>query len=66
VDDARVAVEEFQKRLARGVVRSDIDEPSVLNLAAAALLRSGLTTDVRLLTREAVVVRAPDYTAPTT
>ena len=51
MDDARVAVNEFSKRLAKGAVHSDIDEPSVLNLAAGALLASGLTTDTDLLTR---------------
>jgi hypothetical protein len=66
VDDARVAVEEFLERLSNGLVHSDIDEPSVLNLAAAALLASGLSADVGLLTQEAIVVRAPDHIASTT
>jgi len=64
IDDARVAVNEFRKRLAEGVVHSDIDERNVLNLAAAALLASGLSRDTALLTRASVVVRAPDYIAP--
>jgi hypothetical protein len=61
MDDARVAVNEFSKRRAQGVVHSDIDEPRVLNLAAGALLASGLTNDTDLLTQASVVVRAPDY-----
>jgi hypothetical protein len=64
VDDARVAVNEFSERLAQGVVNSDIDEASVLNLAGAALLASGLCTDLGLLTQASIVVRAPDYTPP--
>ena len=35
VDDARLAVAEFARRLAHGDVYSDVDEPLVLNLAAA-------------------------------
>ncbi|MGA3215767.1 MAG: hypothetical protein ABSD97_08790 [Acidimicrobiales bacterium] len=66
IDDARIAVTEFRERLVRGVVHSDIDEHSVLNLAGAALLASGLSDDGRLLTQEAIVVRAPDYIASIT
>lgn len=66
MDDARVAVEEFLQRLSSGLLRSDIDQPSVLNLAAAALLASGLSADFDLLTQEAIVVRAPDHTATAT
>lgn len=64
IDDARVAVAEFASRLAEGDVLSDIDEPNVLNLAGAALLASGLTEDVALLTQACVVVRAPDLVTP--
>jgi hypothetical protein len=66
VDDARVAVNEFNDRLAQGMVHSDIAEPSVLNLAAAALLASGLSSDTALLSQASVVVRAPDYIIPST
>lgn len=63
VDDARVAVAEFAERLARGVVRSDIDELTVLNLAGAGLLAAGLSADAGLLSQPSVVVRAPDLIA---
>lgn len=63
VDDARVAVVEFQVRWAAGAVTSDVDDGEVLNLAAAALLAAGLTDDVTLLKQPCVVVRAPDYVA---
>jgi hypothetical protein len=49
IADARLAVEEFGRRLCTGFVRSDIDEPDVLNLAAAAALAAGVTSDVSLL-----------------
>lgn len=61
VDDARAAAREFHRRIAVGSVSSDVDEPDVLNLAAAGLLASGLTADVALLTKPCVVVKAPPY-----
>lgn len=57
--DARAAAEEFERRAATGVVVSDIAEPSVLNLAAAALIATGLSHDPGLLSVPCVVVRAP-------
>jgi hypothetical protein len=60
VDDARVAVAEFEARFAAGSIVSDIADEEVLNVAAAALLAAGLTDDVSLLTRPCIVVRAPD------
>lgn len=62
VDDARVAAAEFRRRLVAGAVHSDIDDTSgsVVNLVAAGLLASGLTTNTSLLSQPCVVVRAPD------
>jgi hypothetical protein len=57
--DARAAALEFERRLATGTVVSDVDEPAVLNLVAAALIAAGLTTDVSQLRRPCVVVKAP-------
>ncbi|MGW5316870.1 hypothetical protein [Nocardia thailandica] len=59
VTDARAAAEEFVRRSAVGTVSSDIAEPAVLNLAAAALLAAGLADDVGLLSAPCVVVKAP-------
>jgi hypothetical protein len=59
VDDARAAAGEFHRRLATATVASDIDESAVLNLAAAALIAAGLTTDTSLLRVPCVVVKAP-------
>lgn len=63
VDDARVAVAEFQTRLATEAVPTDVGDIDVLNLAGAALLAADLTDDLVVLTRPCVVVRAPDYIA---
>ena len=59
IDDARRAVSEFSARLRRGLVTSDIDESLVLNLAAAGLLASGLTSDLALLRAPCIVVAPP-------
>lgn len=63
VDDARLAVLEFRRRLSTGTVGSDIDDTAVLNLAAAGLLASGLTDDTQLLHQPCVVVAPPPFTA---
>jgi hypothetical protein len=63
IDDARIAVLEFQRRAATGAVSSDVEDVDVLNLAGAALVAAGLTDNVALLTEPCVVVRAPDYIA---
>ena len=63
VDDARLAVLEFRRRLTTGTVASDIDDTAVLNLAAAGLLASGLTNDTQLLHQPCVVVVPPPFTA---
>jgi len=60
VDDARVAVAEFESRLAFGSVQSDVKDVSVLNLVAAGILAEGLSDDTDLLTVPCIVVRAPD------
>lgn len=59
IADARAAATEFHRRLAAGSVSSDIAEPSVLNLAAAALIAAGFTQDTSLLRTPCVVVKAP-------
>lgn len=64
VDDARLAVDEFLRRLALGDVYSDIQEPLVLSLAAAGLIASGLTDDVEMLKQACVVVKPPVFIAP--
>lgn len=63
IDDARSAVAEFQARVDSGSVHTDVDDVDVLSLAGAALLVSGLTDDITLLTRPCSVVRAPDLDA---
>jgi len=60
IDDARVAVAEFEARLAAGAVASDVGDVEVLNLAGAALLAVGLTDEIAMLRRPCVVVRVPD------
>jgi hypothetical protein len=63
VDDARLAVTEFARRLALGDVYSDVDELLVLNLAAAGLIASGLTMDTEMLKQTCVVVKPPRFIA---
>jgi len=60
VDGARVAVAEFQRRLAVGSMSSDIADTEVTSIAGPAVLVAGLSTDIELLTRPCIVVRAPD------
>lgn len=59
ISDARAAAEEFERRAATGDIRSDITDTHVLNLAAAALITSGLSTDPALLTTPCPVVKSP-------
>jgi hypothetical protein len=61
VADARSAAEEFHRRLAAGIVDSDIDDRAVLNLVAAGIIAAGLTDDVELLKQPCVVVKAPNF-----
>jgi len=60
VDDARVAVAEFRRRWDTGSITSDIADNQVTSIAGLAVLVAGLSTDIELLTRPCVVVRAPD------
>jgi hypothetical protein len=60
VDDARVAVAEFRRRFNSGTVTSDISDSEVTSIAGLAVLASGLSSDLELLTRPCVVVRAPE------
>ncbi len=60
VDDARVAVAEFRSRWAGGSMSSDIADTEVTSTAGLAILVAGLSTDVELLTRPCIVIRAPD------
>jgi hypothetical protein len=60
IDDARLAVMEFQRRAATGAMWSDVDEAAVLNLAAAGLIAAGLSSDIGLLRMPCVVVKPPD------
>ncbi|MEV0296976.1 hypothetical protein [Nocardia sp. NPDC050710] len=59
ISDARAAAEEFERRARTGGIRSDIADTHVLNLAAAALIASGLVTDSALLTTPCVVIKSP-------
>jgi hypothetical protein len=64
IDDARAAVAELRRRRLDDLdPPSDVDEPEVTSLVGAAILRAGLSTDLTLLSRSAVVVRAPDREA---
>ena len=60
VDDARVAVAEFQRRWAGGAMSSDIADTEVISIAGLAVLIAGLSTDIELLARSCIVIRAPD------
>ena len=58
VEDARLAVVEFQRRVEAGTLASDCEpESEVFSLAGAALIRSGLTRDLALLYQAPVVVK---------
>jgi hypothetical protein len=61
VSDARAAVVELVQRIATGTVASDVvvEGPS-FSLVGAAVLRSGLSTDLDLLATPCLVVRPPD------
>lgn len=61
IADARAAAEEFHRRASTGTITSDITAPTVLNLAVAALLSSGLSDDLGLLSEPCVVVKAPPH-----
>ncbi len=65
VDDSRRAVDEFRRRLDLGAVSTDIRDESVLNLAAASVLASGLSSDINLLLTPCIVVKPPDLGGPT-
>jgi len=59
VEDARLAVDAFQRGMRNpNRFKSSIEEPDCFNLIAASLLRTGWTTDVRILSEECLVVRA--------
>jgi hypothetical protein len=60
IDDARRSVEEFLRRVVLGDVTTDVHDTSVLNLAAAGLLASGLSIDLAHLRTPCVVVKPPD------
>ena len=59
IADAQSAVEEFVRRAESGRIESDITGSEVLNLAAAGILASGLSTDVSLLKTPCIVVKSP-------
>jgi hypothetical protein len=59
VDDARIAVAEFIRRWQAGSMSSDVADSQVTSIAGLALLVAGLSTEIELLRRPCVVVRAP-------
>lgn len=61
ISDARVAVNELMRRIASGKVSNDVTvEGSSFSLVGAAVLRSGLSTNLDLLATPCLVVRPPD------
>lgn len=60
VADARAAVVELARRIESNEVASDVSGGgSVFSLIGAAALRSGLSTDLSLLSTECLVIKAP-------
>jgi hypothetical protein len=59
VEDARLAVAEFERGMHNpATFRSSVVEPRCLNLLGAILLRTGWTTDLKILCQPCLVVRA--------
>ena len=59
IADARVAAEEFATRVATGRVESDLAGGEVFNLAAAAIIAVGMSTETSMMRAPCVVVRPP-------
>jgi hypothetical protein len=60
VQDARRAVLDFRERMCSPAsIKSDVTEPQSFNLLGAALLRTGWSTDLSLLSASCLVIRSP-------
>jgi len=57
IEDATIAASEFSRRLRYKSFKSDVNVANVYSLVGAALLRSGITTDIRVLSEPCVVVK---------
>ena len=57
-EDAVIAVKKFAEKLNSGVIRTDVAVENPYSLVGAAMLRSGITTDMEVLKTQCVVVRA--------
>ena len=60
VEDARAAAREFLHRFEADSLKSDLADRTVFSLVGAAILRAGLSSDMRLLAQAPLVIRAPD------
>jgi hypothetical protein len=58
VDDARIAIEAFKGSLPDPKAHNAIAEPVVLSLLGAALIRTGWSSDIQLLSESCVVIKA--------
>jgi hypothetical protein len=60
--DAKAATTGFSERLRDGRLISDLDESTVFSVIGGAVLRSGLSTDLALLSSVPLVIKASDLT----
>lgn len=58
IDDARIAVRTFRRALPNPGEHDAISEPSVVSLLGAALLRTGWSSDISLLSQPCIVIKA--------
>lgn len=57
IEDAMIAATEFSRRLRNKNFNSDVNVANAYSLVGAALLRSGIITDIRVLSEPCVVVK---------
>lgn len=58
IDDARIAVEAFKGSLPNPMFNNAIVEPVVVSLLGAALIRTGWSSNIQLLSKSCLVIRA--------
>jgi hypothetical protein len=59
ISDARAAVTEFARRAEIGELSSDLVGEDAISIGGVALVVAGLTTDLSVLTRPILVIKAP-------
>lgn len=57
-EDAVIAARKFSEKLNSGSIRSDVTVENPYSLVGAALLRSGITNDIKMLEKQCIVIRA--------